>query len=113
MKKLEELVFPNMELIDRYLSGEMSEDDKYRFHTRLEVDIELQEDLEMTKQILGYKKHPWANWGTRSPYQDMNQQRLYRKTAIGRDLIGYGLATVATVAIMTITCAVIMYFLGN
>lgn len=117
MKKLEELVLPNMELIDRYLSGEMSEHETMRFHSRLEADVELQEDLEMTKSILGYGNTPWwasprQRQGLGNRYGDANQRRLARKAAIGEDIIGYGLAAVATAAIMAITCAVILYFLG-
>ncbi len=112
MKKLEEMVLLNMELVDRYLSGKMSEEEVERFHARLQVDSELQEDLETAKEILGYGNSPWwANASMHRRHHLYGSSRLSRKAYVGKNIISYGLAVVATAAIMAITCALIMFLL--
>lgn len=112
MKKIEETVLVNMELVDRYLSGKMSQEEMDRFHERLQRDLELQEDLEMAKEVLGYGSEPWWAASTKHGNPVMaSDPRLARKAAVGKNIISYGLAVVATAAIMAITCALIMFLL--
>ena len=113
MKKIDEMVLLNMELVDRYLSGKMSSEEIDRFHKRLQEDSELQDDLETAKRVLGYGDEPW--WaGTPSRYNNplfSGGHRLARKTVVGKNIVSYGLAVVATAAIMAITSALIMFLL--
>jgi hypothetical protein len=110
MKKIEDFDLRNMQLADRYLSGRMSEHEMFEFHRRLEMDVELQDDLDMAKAILGFEASPW--WATpRKAEASAQQRRLSKKIAIGKDLVAYGLAALATAAVMGITSALVILLL--
>ena len=114
MKNIAEKVLANMELVDRYLSGRMSEREALSFQERLEVDEALREDLALAKEVLGYGSSPW--WKGRKKTSNITKgiisdRRLQRKMAVGGSLISYGLAIISTVFIMLATCLLVMLIL--
>lgn len=115
MKKLEDFDLHNMYQIDRYLNGRMPADEQLVFQDRLEYDMELREDLEMAKEVLGFEPSPW--WVSPRPkssgFFSSNDQRFLRKARLGRDLMAYGIAILATAAIMAGTCLLIIMLIGG
>jgi hypothetical protein len=115
MKNIETLVLSNMEQVDRYLSGMMSEEELVRFHERLEFDTELQEDLALAKEVLGYEASPW--WASpvrrngRPEEPDWVSAGLSGKMAVGRDVAGFGVAAVIVATMMVSVCLLVALLL--
>ena len=115
MKSIEEFDLKNMDLAVRYLNGNLSVKEVADFELRLEVDIELQEDLALAKEHLGFEEEipePIEVDALLKDYR-LEQVRAERRALVGKDLItdGFGVALLAI--LMVLTCVVVLMIIGG
>lgn len=114
MKSIEDFDLNNMELAMRYLSGRLTLDEEIEFELRLKVDEELQDDLDMVKEHMGFEPKPKVDEvDLLLRGYSIDEDRAKRKALVGKDLITYGIGAALVAVLMTLTCIVFFKILGG
>jgi hypothetical protein len=113
MKTIEQLSFDNIVLVERYLTGKLTEEENTQFERRLKIDNELRFDFKMVVESYRDYGHVRSLRKRRINIDEFNfdQINLSQKRDIAKKILNFGLIGVIFALLMVVLSALLVAFI--